>query len=165
VTAVVEDDARLLTAMADGDLSALERAYQRYSRGVYSLAVRLLADAPAAEDVVQSAFVELWRQASTGRLANKRLLPWLLGITHNQAVDMMRAGRRPRHPRSAASADACQIDAHVLAGLPAEQRRALELAYYRGMRHDEIAHELGQSQDVIRTRIRSGLQQLLAAPS
>jgi RNA polymerase sigma-70 factor (ECF subfamily) len=143
------DDAALIAAMADGDLCALEHAYQRYCRSVYSLAVRLLADAPAAEDVVQAAFVELWRQARSGQLAGKRLLPWLLGAVHNGAVDLMREGRRT------VSADAAsQMDAHVLAGLSLEQRRALELAYYRGMRHHEIAHALGQPRDVIRTRIR-----------
>jgi RNA polymerase sigma-70 factor, ECF subfamily len=162
VSALVDDDAYLVTAMASGDLQALERAYQRYSRGVYSLALRLLADAPAAEDVVQSAFLELWRQASAGRLVGKRLLPWLLGLAHNQAVDLIRGGRRPRQP---ASSDACQIDGHVLAGLTLEQRRALELAYFGGLRHDQIAHALGQPQDVIRTRIRSGLEQLLATPA
>ena len=76
--------------MARGDSHALELIYERHSRGVYSLAVKLLSDGPAAEEVVQETFLKLWRQPSAYQSNRGRLLPWLLGVAHHNAVDLLR---------------------------------------------------------------------------
>lgn len=145
MSAVAEDDASLIARIARGDLRALELAYRRYGRSVYSLAMRMLDDAPAAEGVVQTTFTLLWRQASKIDAGSQRLLPWLLCLTHAEAVQQLRSrGERAVGP---------------------ERRMALDLAYYAGLKDNEIASVLGQSQIAVRTEIRSGLQRLLASTS
>src|SRR5262245_14992888 len=84
------DAATLVEALAHGDARALEQVYERHSRGVYSLALRLLADSPAAEEVVQETFLKLWRQPSSYQPGRGRLFPWLLGVAHHHAVDLLR---------------------------------------------------------------------------
>src|SRR6266542_2916878 len=86
----VGDDAALVEALARGDARALELVYERHSRGVYSLALRLLNDGPAAEEVVQETFLKLWRQPSSYQPSRGRLFPWLLGVAHHHAVDVLR---------------------------------------------------------------------------
>ena len=190
----VDDDAALVAALARGDARALELVYERHSRGVYSLALRLLSDGPAAEEVVQETFLKLWRQPSAYQPTRGRLFPWLLGVAHHHAVDVLRRRQLEQRHRIAAvatnsgdgltelldnfglaSADGdpqsgigAIEDRHVvgraLAGLPNEQRVPLELAYFRGLTQLEIATLLGQPLGTIKTRMRLGLQQLRKAP-
>jgi len=180
--------------LARGDARALELVYERHSRGVYSLALRLLSDGPAAEEVVQETFLKLWRQPSAYQPTRGRLFPWLLGVAHHHAVDVLRRRQLEQRHRIAAvatnsgdgltelldnfglaSADGdpqsgigAIEDRHVvgraLAGLPNEQRVPLELAYFRGLTQLEIATLLGQPLGTIKTRMRLGLQQLRKAP-
>ena len=88
--AAADEDSVLVEHVARGDSRALERIYDRYSRGVYSLALRLLGDTAAAEEVVQETFLKLWRQPAAYQPNRGRLLPWLLGVAHHHAVDMLR---------------------------------------------------------------------------
>src|SRR5919199_5388813 len=90
VDAALDDDVSLVTALAKGDAHALEVIYDRYSRGVYSLALRLLSDGPSAEEVVQETFLKLWRQPGSYQAHRGRLLAWLLGVAHHHAVDVLR---------------------------------------------------------------------------
>jgi RNA polymerase sigma-70 factor (ECF subfamily) len=189
-----DDEASLIEALARGDASALELVYERHSRGVYSLALRLLSDSPAAEEVVQETFLKLWRQPSAYQPTRGRLFPWLLGVAHHHAVDLLRRRQlEQRHsvaatptpngdalvelldrsglssadgdPQSGVGAfEQRQAVGRALAGLPAEQRRPLELAYFRGMTQLEIATLLGHPLGTIKTRMRLGLQQLRKAP-
>src|SRR5260221_14713027 len=85
-----DDEASLVASVANGDANALEQLYERHSRGVYSLALRLLTDGPAAEEVVQETFLKLWRQPTAYQPSRGRLLPWLLGVAHHHAVDLLR---------------------------------------------------------------------------
>jgi RNA polymerase sigma-70 factor (ECF subfamily) len=85
-----DEDTLLVAHVASGDAHALERIYDHHSRGVYSLALRLLGDTAAAEEVVQETFLKLWRQPGAYQPSRGRLLPWLLGVAHHQAVDMLR---------------------------------------------------------------------------
>jgi RNA polymerase sigma-70 factor (ECF subfamily) len=177
-----------------GDAGALEQIYDRYSRGVYSLALRLLSDGPAAEEVVQETFLKLWRQPSAYHATRGRLLPWLLGVAHHHAVDLLRRRQLEQRHRVAAptqangdglvdmldnlgltsaegdpqsGAGALEQRAAIrraLGGLSVEQRLPLELAYYRGMTQLEIATVLGVPLGTIKTRMRLGLQQLRKAP-
>jgi RNA polymerase sigma-70 factor (ECF subfamily) len=190
----VDDDATLVAAVARGDARALELAYERHSRGVYSLALRLLSDGPAAEEVVQETFLKLWRQPASYQPSRGRLFPWLLGVAHHHAVDLLRRRQleqRHRVPAASSNNGDALVDmldnlglasaegdpqsgvgafeqraavGRALAALPPEQRMPLELAYYRGMTQLEIAELLDQPLGTIKTRMRLALQQLRKAP-
>lgn len=194
VQSSVDDDATLVDALARGDARALERAYERHSRGVYSLALRLLSDSPSAEEVVQETFLKLWRHPSSYQPSRGRLFPWLLGVAHHHAVDLLRRRQLEQRHRVAASPNANsdgltdlldnfgltsaeddpqvragaiedrQAVGRALAGLPTEQRMPLELAYFRGLTQVEIAALLDQPLGTIKTRMRLGMQQLRRAP-
>jgi RNA polymerase sigma-70 factor (ECF subfamily) len=194
VDGAVDDDATLVASVAQGDASALELIYERHSRAVYSLALRLLGDGPAADEVVQETFVKLWRQPSAYQPSRGRLLPWLLGVAHHHAVDLLRRRQleqrhrvpTPNHlngagladlldnlglsspegdPQSGAGAFEQQVAiARALGSLSIDQRLPLELAYYKGMTQQEIATLLGLPLGTIKTRMRLGLQQLRKAP-
>jgi RNA polymerase sigma-70 factor (ECF subfamily) len=161
---------------------------------VYSLAVRLLNDAPGAEDVVQETFLKLWRQPSAYQASRGRLLPWLLGVAHHHAIDLLRRRQLELRHRIAAPAQANheglvdlldnlgltssdadpQVNAgafdqrleigRALAKLPIEQRMPLELAYYRGMTQLEVSTLLAVPLGTVKTRMRLGLQQLRNVP-
>ena len=188
------DDNVLVASVARGDARALERIYERHSRGVYSLSIRLLSDATAAEEVVQETFLKLWRQPSAFQPSRGRLLPWLLGVAHHHAVDLLRRRQLEQlhrvatpvsrtgdgitdlvehlgltstdeDPQSgAATFDQRVAIGHALEMLPVEQRLPLELAYFRGMTQYEIATALGAPLGTIKTRMRLGLQQLRKVP-
>jgi RNA polymerase sigma-70 factor (ECF subfamily) len=187
-----DDDATLVAALADGDPRALELVYDRYSRGVYALALRLLGDGPAAEEVVQETFIKLWRQPGAYQPSRGRLFAWLLGVAHHHSVDLLRRRRLEERHRLAGSstgdglvdlADRLGLTSgdgdpqarvgnleqrsaldQALARLPREQRLALELAYYRGMTQVEIATWLHEPLGTVKTRLRLALQQLRKAP-
>jgi RNA polymerase sigma-70 factor (ECF subfamily) len=190
----VDDDNLLVDAIANGDARALEVIYERYSRGVYSLALRLLLDSANAEDVVQETFLKLWRQPAAYQPERGRLLPWLLGVAHHHAVDVLRRRqleqrhRVPAPPRpngdgladlveslglvsseedpqlSAGAVDQRTAVGRALGALPLEQRVPIELAYYRGMTQFEVSTLLGVPLGTIKTRMRLGLQQLRKMP-
>jgi RNA polymerase sigma-70 factor (ECF subfamily) len=189
-----DEDAELVAAVARGEARALEIVYERHSRGVYSMALRLLSDGPAAEEVVQETFLKLWRQPSAYQPGRGRLFPWLLGVAHHRAVDLLRRRQLEQRHRveslPSANGDALtdlldnrglasgdddpQLRAgaledrvaigRALAALPPEQRIPLELAYYKGMTQLQIAKLLGSPLGTIKTRMRLGLQQLRKAP-
>ena len=188
------DDSVLVECVARGDSWALELIYERYSRGVYSLAVRLLGDSAAAEEAVQETFLKLWRHPAAYQPQRGRLLPWLLGVAHHHAVDVLRRRQlEQRHrlttpPSTNGDAMAEALEARgvisneddpqlragtfdqrdglgrALAELPIEQRLPLELAYYRGLTQFEVARLLGVPLGTIKTRMRLGLAQLRKAP-
>ena len=195
--AAVQDDlARdeaLVDSVARGDARALEVIYERHSRGVYSLALRLLSDGPLAEEVVQETFLKLWRQPGSYQPSRGRLLPWLLGVAHHHAIDMLRRRQLEQRHRVAPPASptgdladlidnlgltsddgdpASQADGfdqraaigRAMGTLPIEQRVPLELAYYRGMTQLEVSTLLGVPLGTIKTRMRLGLQQLRTVP-
>jgi RNA polymerase sigma-70 factor, ECF subfamily len=192
-SAPVDDDAALVRSIARGDAQALATVYDDYSRGVYSLALRLLGEGPAAEEVVQETFLKLWRQPEAFQPDRGRLLAWLLGVAHHRAVDVLRRRQmEQRHrvisPRSNGDALVDLVDnlglasadgdpqsladtveqrtalGEALAALSTEQRLPLELAYYRGMTQAEVADVLHLPLGTVKTRMRLGLQQLRKAP-
>ena len=164
--------------MARGDSDALAEIYDRHGRVVYSLALRIVRDQTDAEDVVQEVFSQVWRQASRYDAARGSVLGWLLTLTRSRAIDRLR-GRRSRPervadasvldaiPDTAAPADvqvqsagqASQIRAAV-DGLSVLQRMAIELAFYEGLTHAEIAERLELPLGTVKTRIRQGLLKL-----
>src|SRR5437764_11855660 len=101
--AAIDDENALVAAVAKGDSRALEQIYERYARGIYSLALRLLSDGPGAEEVVQETFLKLWRQPTSYQSSKGRLLPWLLGVAHHHAVDLLRRRQLERRHRMPAA--------------------------------------------------------------
>jgi len=155
--------------MKSGDQSALAALYDRYSSVVYAVALRVLGDTGAAEDVLQEVFLQLWRNPGAFDAARGSLGSWLAVITRNRAIDLLRR-RRPETdiedvivsvaPDLAAEADRSRAAAKVrdvMAAMAKPQRTALEMAYFEGMSHSEIANKTGEPLGTIKTRIRAGL--------
>ena len=163
------DDAALFARLRARDPSAMADLYDRYSGIVYGVALRVLGDTAAAEDVLQEVFLQLWRHPQAFDSDRGRLAPWLAVIARNRAIDVMRK-RAPTEdidelPISsgvnledvAARRLAVEKVRGVLAGLPPEQRKALEMAFFEGMTHTEIAARTGDPLGTVKTRIRSAL--------
>ena len=174
-------DDELVQRMAEAEVGALEVLYDRYARPVFAFAVRMLGDAPLAEEVLQEAFTRAWQQATRFDLARGSFASWLLSITHNLAIDeLRRQQRRPLRSPGVDIADVLrsEIDRTVdieeaaevaelgeritvaMALLPAPQRRVIELAYFDGMTQREIAVMLDEPLGTIKTRMRLGLRKL-----
>ena len=183
--ALVElSDVDLIGRAAEGDARALEVLYDRYSRVVFSFALRIVGDRELAEEILQEVFFRAWQQGAAFRASRGTFVTWLLSITHNLAIDEVRKRRRrPQKADSeepetilAAMADTgADVEDEVWLGalretitgaldrLPAPQREALELAYYQGLTQREIADHLGEPLGTIKTRMRLGLQKLREA--
>ena len=151
---------------------ALADLYDRYSAIVYAVALRVLGDTGAAEDVLQEVFLQLWRNPGAFDAARGSLGAWLAVITRNRAIDALRR-RKPETdiedvvlsvaPDLAGDADRSRAAAKVrgvLGTMPPPQRTALEMAYFEGMSHSEIASKTGEPLGTIKTRIRAGLMVL-----
>jgi RNA polymerase sigma-70 factor (ECF subfamily) len=149
--------------------------YDRYSALVYSVALRVLGDTGNAEDVLQEVFMQLWRNPDLFDSSRGNLGAWLAVIARNRAIDTLRR-RKPNtdledvivsvnHDMSAAAdrSRAMQKVREVLGGMPRPQREALELAYFDGLSHAEIATKTGEPLGTIKTRIRAGLLSLRKA--
>jgi RNA polymerase sigma-70 factor (ECF subfamily) len=162
-------DTALVSAIRAGDQNAMAALYDRYSSIVYSVALRVLGDTGAAEDVQQDVFMQLWRNPGAFDASRGNLGAWLAVIARNRAIDALRK-RKPEDdledvvlsvvPDMAAEADRSRIAVkvrEVLGTMPAAQRAALEMAYYEGLTHTEIAAKTGEPLGTIKTRIRAGL--------
>lgn len=173
-----------MLAVTARDESAFAVIYERYVDLVYSAAVRVLGDAQLAEDATQDVFVRLWRRPETFVAERGRFLSWLMSVSRNRAVDELRARGRRRKREGLALAEteegqvqdepgreddparAAQLHEEqravrrALAELPAEQKLALELAYFGGLTQQEIAVTLHEPLGTVKTRIRLGMQKL-----
>ena len=168
----------LLAGIAAGSQVSLAELYDLTSRQVFSLAHRILKDSHAAEEVVLDVFLQIWKSAASFDPARGRALGWMLTIARSRSLDALRSRTvrsareedlRRESPRvdgaiqpceGAAQADVSKRVATALAELPPEQARALELAYFQGLSHTEIAAILGLSLGTIKTRIRLGMLKL-----
>ncbi|MGH9568335.1 MAG: sigma-70 family RNA polymerase sigma factor [Candidatus Angelobacter sp.] len=170
-----KEEAALIERILAGDESAMGELYDRYSGVVYGIALRVLADTMAAEDVLQEVFLRLWRNPQAFNAERGRLVPWLAVIARHRAIDQLR--KRPREediselPVStgvnledeAAQKIAAEKVREALTQLPPEQRRLLEMAYFEGLTQSEIAGRTGEPLGTVKTRIRSGLLALRKA--
>jgi len=168
-------DLALVTAIRSGDQSAMGPLYDRYSSIVYAVALRVLQDTGAAEDVLQEIFMQLWRNPGLFDSSRGSLGAWLAVISRNRAIDALRK-RRPESDiedvfisvetdlaGEADRARAAEKVRGVLGSMPAPQRAALEMAYFEGLTHTEIAAKTGEPLGTIKTRIRAGLTTLRKA--
>jgi RNA polymerase sigma factor (sigma-70 family) len=173
-------DEALLNAIAGGAVWAMDSLYQRYSRILYSLAYRMVADHQVAEDLLQEAFLAVWRRASTYSPQTGAARSWLISILHHRTIDYLRRVRRRStiqeapleelelnesiaHPDAWDAAWQSVKSSHVRAALmkiPAEQRLVIELAYFQGWTHSEIAEETQIPLGTIKARMRLGLLHL-----
>lgn len=171
----------LLRAVAAGDTAAFEKLYDLHSSSVYGLLLRICGDPTEASDLLQETFMQAWRNASRYDAGRGSEIAWLLTIARSRAIDRIRA-RRTRSTReeeaareisatrtsveSAGTGEAAELReardliAGALAELPGEQREVIELAYFEGKSHSEIAEQLGQPLGSVKTRIQLGMKKL-----
>jgi RNA polymerase sigma-70 factor (ECF subfamily) len=171
-------DEDLMPLVRDGEAAAFEQVYERHATAAYSLAYRMTGAKGLAEDVVQEAFLSLWRSGARYDRARGSVRTWVLGIVHNRGIDALR--RSNVHDRRRTddegfeerleSGQRTDVEAvrrreaaevrGALATLPDEQSRAIELAYFGGFTHAEIATMLHMPLGTVKGRIRLGLEKL-----
>jgi RNA polymerase sigma-70 factor (ECF subfamily) len=168
-------DAALVARIRSGDQAAMTELYDRYSSLVYSVALRVVADTGAAEDILQDVFLQLWRKPGAFDAARGRLAPWLAVIARHRAIDHIRGRKEQTDIEDVVIAVDARLEEladrnkagekvrSLLAAMPAEQRRALEMSFFQGLTHTEIAQQTGDPLGTVKTRIRSGLMQLRKA--
>jgi RNA polymerase sigma-70 factor (ECF subfamily) len=173
------DDAALVAAIAAGDAGALDLLYCRYRSLAYAAAIALLREPSAAEDALHDAFLGVWRGAKSFQPARGSCRAWLLTIVRHAAIDQLRVRRVASQPPDslrdwidAARDDATDVFAAVagaadagrlraaLRGLPPAQRDAVELAFFAGLTHGEIAARTGVPLGTVKGRVRLGLRRL-----
>jgi RNA polymerase sigma-70 factor (ECF subfamily) len=170
-----QDDAALLSLVQRGDEYAMASLFDRYSKIVYSVALRVLRDPASAEDVLQEIFMQIWRNPEGFVATRGSLGGWLAVVSRNRSIDTLRR-KRPME----------SVDDMVLASnynlaneaernslmekargaihlLPVEQRKTLEMAFFDGLTHSEIAEMTGDPLGTVKTRIRSALGSLRKA--
>ena len=170
-----DDDASLLASVQAGEPNAMATLYDRYSRLVYSVALRVLSDPASAEDVVQEVFMQIWRNPDSFIAARGSLGGWLAIVSRNRSIDGLRR-KRPSTPiddvaiaSSTNVADEAERNTMmerargVILQLPREQRKTLEMAFFDGLTHSEIAEMTGDPLGTVKTRIRSALLTLRKA--
>ncbi|MFH1497060.1 MAG: sigma-70 family RNA polymerase sigma factor [Verrucomicrobiota bacterium] len=184
---VADLDAPLLARIANGDQDALGELYDRFSRPLLATVYRILNDQREAEDIVHDAFVAVWQKAADYDPTRGSAFSWVMTLTRNRALDRVRSRKRRAEllaqsapadlgydqtpPDVALAADIGERGAAVrqaFGELPAEQRQALELAYFSGLTQQEIADRLQQPLGTVKARIRRGLlklRDLIAPPS
>jgi len=163
------EDEALLSKVEQGDQDAMASLFDRYSGIVYSVALRVLKDTGQAEDVMQDIFIQLWRKPSAFVSGRGSLGGWLVVVARNRAIDSLRR-RRPTDSVEdvvlASSTDlASEAERNTLIEkvrvylhqLPPEQRKSVEMAYFEGMSHSEIAEKTGDPLGTVKTRIRLAL--------
>lgn len=168
----VDSDKALMDRVRAHEQQAMTLVFDRYAGLVYSVALRVLKDAGQAEDVMQEIFFQLWRDPEKFSFSKGSLGTWLLVVARNRAIDHLRQ-RKPAEPVDqvvVASATNLQNEAErgilmqrvrgILGDLPQEQQQSLQMAFFDGLSHSEIAERTGQPLGTVKTRIRSALGSL-----
>jgi RNA polymerase sigma-70 factor (ECF subfamily) len=171
-------DEEVMQLVGEGSPRAFELLYDRHGGAAFSLAYRMVGDRVAAEDISQEAFLSIWRSRLRYDSARGSVRTWVLGIVHNRAIDALRRGsvherRREefdgveeRHEApertdvEAARREEARSVRSALDTLPADQRRTIELAYFGGFSHSQIAELLDEPIGTIKGRMRLGLGKL-----
>ena len=174
----VSPDAALARRLLQRDVNAFEELYDRHSRLVYALVLRILQQATTAEEVVQDVFLQLWRNTALYDSSRGPFVPWLLTLARNRALDQLRlkSERQRRRedqtnelpsviviPDFEGSLDEKRRAVRVrelMGSLNPKQKRAIELAYFEGLSHSEIANALKEPLGTVKSWIRNGLLRL-----
>jgi len=174
----VSPDATLMQQLLRRDVRAFEQLYERHSRIVYSLVLRILRQGTTAEEVVQDVFLQLWRNSARYDLS-RPFVPWLLTLARNRALDHLRLKSERQRRREEQTEEFPQIATaapeyekaldekrraervrSLMSSLPAPQKKAIELAYFEGLSHSEIAASLHEPLGTVKSWIRNGLLRL-----
>jgi RNA polymerase sigma-70 factor (ECF subfamily) len=167
-----QDDAALLMLVQRGDDHAMASLFDRYSKVVYSVALRVLRDPAAAEDVLQEVFMQIWRNPDSFVATRGSLGGWLAVVARNRSIDTLRRKRPTEQVDDMALASNYNLADEaernsimekarsVILMLPVEQRKTLEMAFFDGLTHSEIAEMTGDPLGTVKTRIRSALSML-----
>jgi RNA polymerase sigma-70 factor (ECF subfamily) len=171
-------DENLISLITESnDPQAFATLYDRHSRAAYSLAYRMMGERQAAEDLLQDAFLKVWRGAASYRRERGSVRTWMLSIVHNRGIDQLRslASRRRTQEKVEASAPRSQPSSafgeawrnsqreqvrEALGSLPKEQLKILELAYFSNCTHVEISEMLGLPLGTVKGRLRLGLKKV-----
>lgn len=176
-------DRELVVQIASGEQDALQTLYDRFAVTLYAVAYRILGEGADADEVVLDVFTQVWQQASQFDPERGSVAAWLTMIARSRAIDLVRAKRRRDRVKEAAAlenpgaspamgtvrgepdvgAEQSERRRYVkkaLEDLPAEQRVAIELAYFEGLSQSEIAARLGEPLGTVKTRIRAAMQKL-----
>jgi RNA polymerase sigma-70 factor, ECF subfamily len=169
-------DQEMLRRIAAGESAALGELYDRYGSQSFGLALRIVGNAGDAEEIVQDVFLHVWRQAERYDPARATLIGWILMLTRSRAIDRLRA-RQARPPLAAhdldwshGAADNQEVAAITheaatrlkaeLEALPPPMRQAIELAYFDGLTHSEIAEQLQEPLGTVKSRLRAAMIRL-----
>ena len=172
-------DATLVQSLLRQDVNAFEQLYDRHSRQVYGLVLRILQQASTAEEVVQDVFLQLWRNAAAYDAERGPFVPWLLTLARNRALDHLRLKSERQRRREDQTDELPPVMAappeyeeeiddrrrfervrSLMGGLLPQQKRAIELAYFEGLSHSEIAEKLKEPLGTVKSWIRNGLLRL-----
>lgn len=171
-------DATLLSRLLQKDVSAFEQLYDRHSRLVYGLVLRILQQASTSEEVVQDVFLQLWRNADQYDSSRGPFVPWLCTMARNRALDQLRLKserqrRRedqpdelpplvvaPDYEKALDEKRRAERVRALMASLAPQQKKAIELAYFEGLSHSEIAAALKEPLGTVKSWIRNGLLRL-----
>jgi RNA polymerase sigma-70 factor (ECF subfamily) len=170
-----QDDAALLALVQRGEESAMASLFDRYSKIVYSVALRVLRDPASAEDVLQEVFMQIWRNPNGFVATRGSLGGWLAVVARNRSIDALRRKRPSEQVDDMALASNYNLADEaernslmekargIIRLLPMEQRKTLEMAFFDGLTHSEIAEMTGDPLGTVKTRIRSALTSLRKA--
>ena len=171
-------DAALVRLLLQNDVGAFEKLYDKYCRVVYSLVLRIVQQSGPAEEVVQDVFLQLWRNSGQYNAARGPFVPWLLTLERNRALDTLRLKserqRRlenqtdelfsvvvaPQYEEELDEKRRAERVRSLVGELNPQQKRAIELAYFQGLSHSEIAAELKEPLGTVKSWIRNGLIRL-----
>ena len=175
----LDKDIELLRCISEGDRYAFSCFYDNYSRLLFAIAFRILNDQKEAEDVLQEVFLQIWDKAGSYKPELGKPSSWAVTLTRNKAIDYIRAGQRRsrlvevastellvRQPGAAAAnesvrgRDGTELITSAVSELPADQRRAIELAFFTGLTQHEISETLQEPLGTIKARIRRGMMKL-----
>jgi RNA polymerase sigma-70 factor (ECF subfamily) len=176
-----QDLVSLVERVATGDQSALAALYDETNRLIYSLVLRVLGDASSAEEVLLDVYTQVWRQAASYDVKRGAPLAWMATIARSRAIDRLRSGWQDKRRKEsldvlgdapsnssspeedAAISERQKFVREALKLLTPEQRQVIELAYYSGLSHSEIAEKLNQPLGTVKTRTRLGMMKLREA--
>jgi RNA polymerase sigma-70 factor, ECF subfamily len=171
-------DAKLVDRFLRRDVTAFEELYDRHSRSVYALVVRIVQQAPTAEEVVQDVFLHLWRNAGQYQSDRGPFVPWLLTLARNRALDQLRLkserqrrredqteelpaiAQAPEYERVLDEKRRAERVRSLIGTLSAPQKKAIEMAYFEGLSHSEIAAALQEPLGTVKSWIRNGILRL-----
>ena len=171
-------DAKLVDRFLRRDVTAFEELYDRHCRIVYALVVRIVQQAPTAEEVVQDVFLHLWRNAGQYQSDRGPFVPWLLTLARNRALDQLRLkserqrrredqteelpaiAQAPEYEKALDEKRRAERVRSLIGTLSAPQKKAIEMAYFEGLSHSEIATALQEPLGTVKSWIRNGILRL-----